>query len=88
MNKWDLVEKDDKTMDRMTEEIRRDLAYMTYAPILFISALTGQRVDKLFEHDRLCGQPGRHPDHHRYAEHRPGGRHRPGCSRPRTRAAA
>ena len=44
VNKWDLVEKDDKTMARMTEDIRRDLAYMTYAPILFISALTGQRV--------------------------------------------
>lgn len=49
VNKWDLVEKDDKTMDRMREEIRRDLAYMTYAPILFISALTGQRVARLFE---------------------------------------
>ena len=49
VNKWDLVEKDDKTMARMTEEIRRDLAYMTYAPILFISAKTGQRVDRLFE---------------------------------------
>ena len=49
VNKWDLVEKDDKTMARMTEEIRRDLAYMTYAPILFISAKTGQRVDTLFD---------------------------------------
>ena len=49
VNKWDLVEKDDKTMARMTEEIRRDLAYMTYAPILFISSKTGQRVDKLFD---------------------------------------
>ena len=49
VNKWDLVEKDDKTMTRMTEEIRRDLAYMTYSPILFISAKTGQRVDKLFD---------------------------------------
>ena len=49
VNKWDLVEKDDKTMARMTEEIRRDLAYMTYTPILFISAKTGQRVDKLFD---------------------------------------
>ena len=49
VNKWDLVEKDDKTMARMTEDIRRDLAYMTYAPILFISAKTGQRVDKLFD---------------------------------------
>ena len=49
VNKWDLVEKDDKTMARMAEDIRRDLAYMTYAPILFISAKTGQRVDKLFD---------------------------------------
>ena len=49
VNKWDLVDKDDKTMARMTENIRRDLAYMTYAPILFISAKTGQRVDKLFD---------------------------------------
>ena len=49
VNKWDLIEKDGKTMDRMREEIRRDLGYMTYAPILFISAMTGQRVDRLFE---------------------------------------
>ena len=49
VNKWDLVEKDDKTMDRMREDIRRDLSYMPYAPILFISALTGQRVGRLFE---------------------------------------
>ena len=49
VNKWDLVDKDGKTMDRMTEEIRRDLAFMTYAPIIFISALTGQRVEKLFD---------------------------------------
>ena len=49
MNKWDAVEKDDKTMDRMREDVRRDLAYMTYAPIVFISALTGQRVGRLFE---------------------------------------
>ena len=49
VNKWDAIEKDGKTMDRMREEIRRDLSYMTYAPILFISALTGQRVDRLFE---------------------------------------
>ena len=38
VNKWDLVEKDGKTMDKMREDIRRDLSYMTYAPILFISA--------------------------------------------------
>ncbi|MCI5704063.1 ribosome biogenesis GTPase Der [Candidatus Pseudoscillospira sp. SGI.172] len=49
VNKWDAVEKDDKTMDRMCKDIRRDLAYMEYAPILFISALTGARVEKLFD---------------------------------------
>ena len=49
VNKWDSIEKDDKTMDRMRQDVRRDLSYMTYAPILFISALTGQRVDRLFD---------------------------------------
>jgi len=49
VNKWDLVEKDGKTMDKMREDVRRDLSYMTYAPVLFISALTGQRVDRLYE---------------------------------------
>ncbi len=49
VNKWDLIEKDGKTMDRMREDIRRDLGYMTYAPVLFISAMTGQRVERLFE---------------------------------------
>ena len=49
VNKWDAVEKDDKTMDKMTSDVRRDLAYMTYAPIVFLSALTGARVDKLFD---------------------------------------
>ena len=48
VNKWDAIEKDGKTMQRMEEEVRRDLSYMTYAPVLFLSALTGQRVDKLF----------------------------------------
>lgn len=49
VNKWDLVEKDDKTLRKEEEKIRKDLAYMQYAPILFISAKTGQRVGKLFE---------------------------------------
>ena len=49
VNKWDMVEKDTNTMQKMTDDIRRDLSYMPYAPVLFISALTGQRVDKLFE---------------------------------------
>ncbi len=49
VNKWDVVEKETNTMNQMTEEIRRDLGYMPYAPVLFISALTGQRVGKLYE---------------------------------------
>ncbi len=49
VNKWDAIEKDGKTMDKMREEVRRDLSYMSYAPILFLSALTGQRVNRLFE---------------------------------------
>ena len=47
-NKWDTVEKETKTMDEKTADIRRDLSYMTYAPIVFLSALTGQRVGRLF----------------------------------------
>ena len=49
VNKWDLIEKDTKTMDKMRKDVLRDLSYMTYAPVIFISALTGQRVDRLFE---------------------------------------
>ena len=49
VNKWDMVEKETNTMNQMTEDIRRDLGYMPYAPVLFISALTGQRVGKLYE---------------------------------------
>ncbi|MBP3311587.1 MAG: ribosome biogenesis GTPase Der [Butyricicoccus sp.] len=49
VNKWDLVEKDGKTMKEYTLRVREGLAYMPYAPVLFISALTGQRVDKLYD---------------------------------------
>ena len=49
VNKWDAIEKDGKTMDKMRQDVMRDLSYMTYAPIVFISALTGQRVNRLFE---------------------------------------
>jgi len=49
VNKWDKVEKDEKTMDAYREQLRKDLAYLSYAPILFISALTGQRVQRVFE---------------------------------------
>ena len=49
VNKWDAVEKDDKTIYRVTEKVRNVLSYMPYAEIIFISALTGQRLGKLFE---------------------------------------
>ena len=49
VNKWDKIEKNDKTMKKFTEDLEKELAYMPYAPKLFISALTGQRVHKLFE---------------------------------------
>ena len=49
VNKWDLVEKDNNTVKEFTDKIRTSLAYMPYAPILFISAKTGQRLPKLFE---------------------------------------
>ena len=49
VNKWDLVEKETGTMEKMRKDIMRDLSFMSYAPILFISALTGQRIDRIFE---------------------------------------
>ena len=49
VNKWDLVEKDGKTMDKMRKDVYRDLAFMSYAPVPFISALTGQRAERIFE---------------------------------------
>ncbi len=49
VNKWDAKEKDDKTIYRFTEEVRNTLSFMTYAEIVFISAKTGQRLNRLFE---------------------------------------
>ena len=49
VNKWDLVDKETGTMEKMRKDIMRDLSFMSYAPVLFISALTGQRTDRLFE---------------------------------------
>jgi len=49
VNKWDAIEKDDKTVYRFTEKIRNTLSFMTYAEIVFISAVTGQRIARLFE---------------------------------------
>jgi GTP-binding protein len=49
LNKWDLVEKDTHTLETYTDSIRRRMKYLAYAPVLSVSALTGQRVAKLFE---------------------------------------
>lgn len=49
VNKWDLVEKETSTMEKMRKDVLRDLSFMSYAPVLFISALTGQRTERLFE---------------------------------------
>lgn len=49
VNKWDAVEKNDKTIYRFTESVRNTLSFMPYAEIIFISAKTGQRLNKLYE---------------------------------------
>jgi len=49
INKWDLIEKDSKTMNEFEKKIYEDLKYLSYAPILFISAKTGQRVEKVLD---------------------------------------
>ncbi|HWQ72361.1 MAG TPA: ribosome biogenesis GTPase Der [Desulfitobacteriaceae bacterium] len=49
VNKWDLIEKDDKTMKKFDQQIRDELGFMQYAPTIYISALTGQRVNKIIE---------------------------------------
>ena len=49
VNKWDAVEKDGTTMDSYRKKLMKDFSFMPYAPILFISAKTGQRVERLFE---------------------------------------
>lgn len=61
VNKWDLVPKDDKTMARYEEMIREELSFMSYAPILFISALTGQRVGRILPAiDAVGAEASRH----------------------------
>lgn len=49
INKWDLIEKDTHTMNEFKKKLSADLAFMNYVPMLFISALTGQRVNKIME---------------------------------------
>ena len=50
VNKWDSIEKDNNTVNHFNERIRTSLAYMPYAPIVYVSALTGQRIHTLFDH--------------------------------------
>ncbi len=50
VNKWDTVEKDNGTVNRFNEKIRTALAYMPYAPIVYVSAMTGQRIHTLYDH--------------------------------------
>ena len=50
VNKWDTVEKDNSTVNRFNERIRTALAYMPYAPIVYVSAMTGQRIHTLYDH--------------------------------------
>lgn len=49
VNKWDIHEKETGTLEKYREKVYQDLAYLTYAPVVFVSALTGQRVNRLFE---------------------------------------
>lgn len=49
VNKWDAIEKETKTMDEYTARLKEDFSFMSYVPFVFISAKTGQRIDKLFE---------------------------------------
>ena len=59
VNKWDLIEKDTYTMDKFKKKLYADLSFMSYAPMLFVSALTGQRVGKIMDlanevYDQSC----------------------------------
>ncbi|MDU1855052.1 MAG: ribosome biogenesis GTPase Der, partial [Clostridium baratii] len=54
VNKWDLIEKDDKTLDKYKKELQSKLKFLSYAPYVFISALTGQRTHKILEVAKMC----------------------------------
>ncbi|MBR6607425.1 MAG: ribosome biogenesis GTPase Der, partial [Oscillospiraceae bacterium] len=56
VNKWDAVEKDGKTMQEFTKKLQTDFSFMSYAPFIFISAKTGQRIEKLYEMIHYVGQ--------------------------------
>ena len=49
INKWDLIEKDTNTMNEFLEKLKNDFSFMSYVPFIFISAKTGQRVEKLYD---------------------------------------
>ena len=49
VNKWDLIEKETNTMEQMRRQVKQDLSFMPYAPVVFISCLTGQRTGRIFE---------------------------------------
>jgi GTP-binding protein len=60
VNKWDAIEKDDHTMVKFTEKVRAEFAYLSWAPVLYVSAKTRQRVDTLIpEVDRVCENASR-----------------------------
>ena len=56
VNKWDAIEKNDKTMQEFRKKLDTDFAFMSYAPKVFISAKTGQRIDRLFEFIVSCAE--------------------------------
>ena len=56
VNKWDALEKETNTMNEFRKKLADDLSFMSYAPIVFISAKTGQRIDKLFEMIKYCAE--------------------------------
>ena len=68
VNKWDAVEKDDKTMDGPQKKLMNDFSFMSYAPIIFISAKTGQRVDRLFQLIKYVDEQNAPAGDHRHAE--------------------
>lgn len=68
VNKWDAVEKDERTMDEMRKDVARKFSFMSYAPIAFISAKTGQRVNRLFELINYVHEQNWHAHLHRQAQ--------------------
>lgn len=67
VNKWDVIEKDTNTMNKFKKELTTDLAFMSYVPMLFISAKTGQRVNKVLETAKYAIFPEQYARIHRHA---------------------